>query len=87
MPHTQFEALEKCQQAQHEQGIDSDESTVKNNNDKDAEDAGDPQEEPALLETRIHETTMDMFKRVLFFGQGAAEALYNDQMITALDTL
>jgi hypothetical protein len=28
-----------------------------------------------------------MFKRVLLFSQGVAEALYNDQMITALDTL
>jgi hypothetical protein len=28
-----------------------------------------------------------MFKRVLLFSQGAAVALYNDQMITALDTL
>jgi hypothetical protein len=28
-----------------------------------------------------------MFKRVLLFSQGAAEALYDNQMITALDTL
>ncbi len=28
-----------------------------------------------------------MFKRVFLFNQGAAEALYDDQMITALDTL
>ena len=28
-----------------------------------------------------------MFKRVLLFSQGAAEALYNDQMITTLDVL
>jgi hypothetical protein len=28
-----------------------------------------------------------MFKRVLLFSQGAGEALYDDQMITALDTL
>jgi hypothetical protein len=28
-----------------------------------------------------------MFKRVLIFNQGAAEALYNDQMITTLDIL
>jgi hypothetical protein len=28
-----------------------------------------------------------MFKRVFLFSQGAAEALYNNQMITALDTL
>jgi hypothetical protein len=41
----------------------------------------------ALLETRIRKATVDMFKRVLLFSQGATEALYNNQMITALDTL
>jgi hypothetical protein len=69
------------------QGIDSDESTLKDDNDNDAEDADDPQGEPALLETRIRKTTVDIFKRVLLFSQGAAEALYDKQMITALDTL
>jgi hypothetical protein len=49
--------------------------------DDDAEDAGVPQGELALLETRIRTNTVDMFKRVLLFSQGAAEALYNDQMI------
>jgi hypothetical protein len=28
-----------------------------------------------------------MFKRVLLFSQGAAKALYNNQMITSLDIL
>ncbi len=28
-----------------------------------------------------------MFKRVLLFSKGVAETLYNNQMITALDTL
>ncbi len=28
-----------------------------------------------------------MFKRVLLFSQGTAEALYNDQMVTTLDIL
>jgi hypothetical protein len=64
--------LERIQQARHDRGIDSDESTVKDDNDDDAEDAGDPQGEPTLLETRIHKTTMEMFKRVLLFSQGAA---------------
>jgi hypothetical protein len=58
----------------HEQGVDSNESTVEDNNDNNAEDAGDPQGEPALLKTRIHKTTVDMFKRVLLFSQGEAEA-------------
>ncbi len=69
------------------QGVDSDESTIEDNKDNNAEDAGDPQGEPALLKTRIRKTTVDMFKRVLLFSQGAAEALYDNQMITALDTL
>ena len=84
MPLAQFEALERPQQALHERGVDSDKSTVKDDNDNDADDAGDPQGEPALLETRICKTTVDMFKRALLFSQGAAEALYNDQMITSL---
>jgi hypothetical protein len=47
----------------------------------------DPQEEPAPLEARICTTTVDMFKRVLLFSQGAAEALYDNQMMTTLDVL
>ncbi len=87
MPCTQFEALEAHCQARRERGVDSDKWTVDGNNDNDAEDAGDPQGEPALLETRIHETTVDMFKRVLLFSQGEVEVLYNDQIITSLDIL
>jgi hypothetical protein len=87
MPCAQFEALERHQQARREQGVDSNKLTIKNNNDNNAEDAGDPQGGPALLETRIHETTVDMLKRVLLFSQGVAEAFYNDQMITSLDVL
>ena len=87
MPCAQFEALEACCQARCERGIDSNELTIKEDNDNNAEDAGDPQGEPALLETRIRETTVDLFKRVPLFSQGAAEALYDDQMITTLDVL
>jgi hypothetical protein len=50
-------------------------------------DEDDLQEEPAPLEARIRTTTVDMFKRVLPFSQGAAEALYDDQMVTTLDVL
>jgi hypothetical protein len=49
MPLTQFEALEARCQARREQGIDSDKLTVDEGKDDDAEDAGDPQGEPALL--------------------------------------
>jgi hypothetical protein len=87
MPCTQFEALEAHRQVQRERGVASNKLSVDDNNNNDAEDAGDPQDEPALLKTRIHETTVDMFKRVLLFSQGAAEALYNNQMITTLDIL
>jgi hypothetical protein len=73
MPRAQFEALKRRQQAQRDWGVDSNESTIEDDNDDDAEDAGDPQGEPALLKTRIRETTMDMFKRVLLFRQGVAK--------------
>jgi hypothetical protein len=56
MPRTQFEALEQCRQAWHDRGLDSDESTVQD------EDKDDPQEEAAPLEARIRTTTIDMFK-------------------------
>ncbi len=90
LPCTQFEALERGQQARRKRGIDSNKLTVKEDNDSNednAEDAGYPQGEPAFLEPRLRKTTVDMFKRVLLFSQGVAEALYNDQMITSLYTL
>jgi hypothetical protein len=87
MPRTQFESLEAPCQVQCERGVNSDKTTIHDSNDNDAEDAGDPQWEPALLDTRICETTADMFKRVILFSQGVAEALYDDQMITSLDIL
>ncbi len=85
MPCAQFEALKRHQQAWHDRGIDSDEETVQDEEKDDDED--DPQEEAAPLEARIRETTVDMFKQVLLFSQGAAESLYDDQMITTLDVL
>jgi hypothetical protein len=85
MPCAQFKALERRQQAWHDRGVDSDKETVLDKDEDDNED--DPQEEAAPLEARIRETTVDIFKRVLLFSQGAAEALYNDHMITTLDVL
>jgi hypothetical protein len=85
MPCAQFEALERRQQARHDRGVDSDKETI-HDKDKD-KDEDDPQEEPAPLEARIRKTTVDMFKQVLLFSPGVAEALYNDQMITTLDVL
>ncbi len=87
MPCTQFEALERHQQVQCDRDIDSDKFTVQDKDKDDGADEDDPQEEAAPLKARIRETTIDMFKQVLLFGQGAAEALYNNQMITTLDVL
>jgi hypothetical protein len=87
MPRAQFEALERLRQAQHDRGVESDKSTVQDEDEDDGDNEDDPQEEAAPLEARICETTVDMFKRVLLFSQGAAEALYDDQMITTLDVL
>ncbi len=87
MPRAHFEALEAPCQVQCERGVNSNKTTVHDSDDNDAEDAGDPQWEPALLNTRIRKTTADMFKRVILFSQGVAEALYDNQMITSLDIL
>jgi hypothetical protein len=87
MPCAQFEALKQRRQAWHDRGVDSDEETVHDmTKDKD-KDEDDLQEEPAPLEARIRTTTVDMFKRVLLFSQGAAEALYDNQMVMTLDVL
>jgi hypothetical protein len=83
MPRAQFEALKQRRQAWRDRGVDSDKSTVQDED----EDKDDPQEEAALLEARIRKTTIDMFKQVLLFSQRVAEALYDDQMITTLDVL
>ncbi len=85
MPRAQFEALERCQKAWRDRGVDSDKETNQDKDEDDDED--DPQEEDAPLKARICKTTVDMFKRVLLFSQGAAEALYDDQMNTTLDVL
>jgi hypothetical protein len=74
------------QQARRNQGKDSDKLTVQDEDeDKDGND--EPQEDAVPLEARIRQTTVDMFKRVLLFCQGAAQALYNNQMVTTLDVL
>jgi hypothetical protein len=36
MPHTQFEALERCRQARRKRGVDSDELTIEDDNNNDA---------------------------------------------------
>ncbi len=81
MPRAQFEALKQHQQAWRDWGVDSEKSTVED------KDEDDPQEEADPLKARIRMTTVEMFKQVLLFSQGAVEALYDDQMITTLDVL
>jgi hypothetical protein len=57
MPRAQFEALEARCQVQRDQGVDSDKSTVEDNGDDDnAEESEDPQEDPALVETKFART-------------------------------
>ncbi len=85
MPRAQFEALKRRRQARRDRGVESDKETIQDKDEDDDED--DPQEEAAPLEARIRKTTIDVFKRVLLFSPGAAEALYDDQMITTLDVL
>jgi hypothetical protein len=72
-------------QAWHERGVNSDKSTE--DKDDDAEEAEDPQADLTLVKARICDDTMNIFKRVLLFSQGAAVALYGNQMINTLDVL
>ncbi len=58
MPCAQFEALERHQQAWRDRGVDSDKSTIQDED----EDEDDLQEEAAPLKARICMTTVDMFK-------------------------
>ena len=39
------------------------------------------------IKATICHSTPSMFMRVLMFSQGAANSLYDDQMITSFDTL
>ncbi len=84
MPCAQFEALERCQQAWRNRGVDSDKETVQ---DKDKDDDEDDLQRKLLPSRLIRQTTVEIFKQVLLLSQGVAEALYNDQMITTLDVL
>ncbi len=86
MPCAQFEALKAHPQAWRDWGIDSDELTIQDE-DENKDGDNDLQEDAVPLEARIHQPTVDMFKRVFLFSQGAAEALYDDQMVTTLDVL
>ena len=101
MPRPDFLALEARRQAQCDRGDDSDDSTVSNNDDDEVgsfaiqvgQDIPDLEAEmnkeviEDTLEADIRRSTTSMFMRVLLFTQGAAESLYDDQMITTFETL
>ena len=102
MPRADYEALEARRQARRDRGDDSDDSTVPNDDDDD-DDAiqigqgdpadSDPDEEADAgaiedtIDAIIRRSTTSMFQRVLMFNQGAAESLYDDQMITTIEIL
>jgi len=103
MPRADNEALEAWRQARRDRRDDSDDSTVPSNDDDDDDNAiqigqGDPAD-PGLdeeveagaikdtIDAIIRRSTTSMFQRVLIFNQGAAESLYDDQMITTIEIL
>ena len=92
MPRAEYDAREKKRKARCARGVDSDEST-----DEEGEDPPEPQaqvqdhdnEEPKeeTIEEVIRRRTIDMFKSVLLFSDGAAQSLHDNQMITTFDVL
>ena len=94
--------LEARRQARRDRGVDSDDTTVLSEDDDDDaiqigrdDPAGDPDlDEEAdagpiedTIDAIIRRSTTSMFQRVLMFNQGAAESLYDDQMITTIEIL
>ena len=93
VPRAVWDAREARRRARRARGVDSDESTV-------SEEGGDPPQPQAqvqdhdndetheeTIEAVIRRQTIDMFKSVLLFSDGAAESLHDDQMITTFDVL
>jgi hypothetical protein len=101
MPCEDFEALDARRRARRSHGVDSDDSTVKNDDDdedgglavqvgQDNPDLEQEMNEEAIVDTievTIRRSTTSMFMHVLMFSRGAANSLYDDQMITSFDTL
>jgi hypothetical protein len=89
MPCAQYDTLQACCQTQRERGVAANKDTDKggsNDEDKDQE-YQDNSHECGTLKINLHQDTIDMFKSILLFSQGVAEALYNNQMFTTLDVL
>jgi len=98
MPRVDFEALEAWRQARRDRRDNSNDSTVVN--DDDDNDGGIPvnigqdnlanldlNDEMNMAAIEDSRSTTSMIQRVLMFNQGAAESLYNDQMITTIEIL
>ncbi len=66
-------------------GRDSDKETSPPGNEEDPKNPEDPEE--LIAEEEVHAKTILMFKCALLFIQGAAKALYNNQMVSSLDIL
>jgi hypothetical protein len=84
MPRADYEALVAKRRARRERGVDSDEETVVEDKNNDLEDEHSVEE---TIESVTRQMTIDMFRRVLIFSDGAATSLHDDQMITTFDVL
>jgi hypothetical protein len=87
MPCAQYEALEAPCQARCEWGQVSNKDTDLVNDDNVEEEQEDLNGPPELstVEARVCQVTIVMFQSVLLFSKGAAQALYDNQMIMTLD--
>jgi hypothetical protein len=97
VPREVWEADKARRRARRDRGVYSDVSTVGDaseasghNNDPEDPDPEDPENKETLGETIeevLCQTTTTMFRRVLMFSNGAANSLYDDQMITTFNVL
>ena len=93
VPRTVWDAEEARRRARRVRGVDSDESTAANESEEDdppqpqAQDPDNKETHEETIEVVICRQTIAMFKSVLLFSSGAAESLYDDQMITTFDVL
>ncbi len=87
MPCAQYEALEARRHAQCERGIAFDKETDPRGSNGDKEEDQDEPPKQSIVEARVCKETIDMFQSILLFSQGAAQALYDNQMIMSLNTL
>ena len=91
MSRADYEALVAKRRARRERGVGSDEETVPDKEDDPSgnknNDSEDDRSVEETIESVTRQMTIDMFRRVLIFNDGAATSLYDDQMITTFDVL